>query len=76
MTIGMRCATRRAVLGVVGGALNGNLRGALADPNVHQLLSALDIGVVTDTRVEFSRIIKADYDRWGGVIRSSGFTLE
>lgn len=56
--------------------LNGNLRSVLADPNVRQLLSALDVGVVTDTRAEFARIIKADYDRWGGVIRSTGFTLE
>ncbi|WP_025038254.1 Bug family tripartite tricarboxylate transporter substrate binding protein [Bradyrhizobium sp. DOA9] len=56
--------------------LNGNLRSVLADPAVRRLLSALDVGVVADTRAEFSAIIKADYDRWGGVIRSTGFTLE
>jgi tripartite-type tricarboxylate transporter receptor subunit TctC len=56
--------------------LNGNLRSVLADPTVQQLLSALDVGVVADTRAEFARIIKADYDRWGSVIKSTGFTLE
>lgn len=56
--------------------LNGNLRAALADPTVQQQLAAFDVGVVTDTRAEFARTIKADYDRWGSVIKPTGFTLE
>ena len=35
--------------------------------------AVFNVGIVADTRVEFARIIKADYDRWGGVIRSTGF---
>ena len=54
--------------------LNAALVGALKDPIVRDKLENLDIEVATDTPEAFARIVKADYQRWGEVIRSSGFT--
>ena len=39
-------------------------------------LRNLDIEVATDTPEAFAKIVKADYERWGRVIRSTGFTLD
>lgn len=55
--------------------LNAMLVEALNDPAVRDLLRSLDVEVTTSTSEEFAKIIKADYERWGAVIRSSGFTL-
>ena len=38
--------------------------------------AVLDIEVATDTPDAFAKIVKADYQRWGEVIRSTGFTLD
>ena len=38
-------------------------------------LKDLDIDVVIDTPEEFAKIVAADYDRWGRIIRETGFTL-
>jgi len=48
---------------------------ALSDADVRARLKELDIDVVIDTPEEFAKIIRADYDRWGRIIRESGFTL-
>jgi tripartite-type tricarboxylate transporter receptor subunit TctC len=56
-------------------ALNAVLIEALKDPAVRSLLRDLDVEVATSTPEEFSGLIKADYERWGAVIRSTGFTL-
>jgi tripartite-type tricarboxylate transporter receptor subunit TctC len=56
-------------------ALNAVLVEALKDPAVRRLLQDLDVEVATSTPEEFSDLIKADYERWGAVIRSTGFTL-
>jgi tripartite-type tricarboxylate transporter receptor subunit TctC len=56
-------------------ALNAMLVEALKDPAVRNLLQGLDVEVATSTPEEFSNLIKADYDRWGAVIRSTGFNL-
>ena len=55
--------------------LNAVLIEALKDPGVRNLLRDEDIEVATTTPEEFATVIKADYDRWGAVIRASGFTL-
>jgi tripartite-type tricarboxylate transporter receptor subunit TctC len=56
--------------------LNAVLVQALKDPAVRGKLETLDIEVATDTPDAFARIVKADYQRWGEVIRSTGFTLD
>jgi tripartite-type tricarboxylate transporter receptor subunit TctC len=55
--------------------LNSIIVDALHDPEVQLHLANLDIEVATDTPESFKKLIKADYDRWGAVIRSTGFTL-
>ena len=54
--------------------LNAALVEALRDPTVRGKLENLDIEVATDTPETFARIVKADYQRWGEVIRATGFT--
>ncbi len=55
--------------------LNAIIVDALRSPDVRSSLESLDIEVATDTPESFKKLIKADYDRWGAVIRSTGFTL-
>jgi tripartite-type tricarboxylate transporter receptor subunit TctC len=55
--------------------LNAILIAALSDPAVRDKLQTLDIEVATDTPAAFAEIVKADYARWGKVIRESGFKL-
>jgi tripartite-type tricarboxylate transporter receptor subunit TctC len=55
--------------------LNALLVEALKDPAVRGLLQSLDVEVTTSTPEEFAKLIKTDYERWGAVIRSTGFTL-
>ena len=55
--------------------LNGMIRKALDDPTVRARLLTLDIEAVTDTPEDFAKIVRDDYERWGGIIRASGFTL-
>jgi tripartite-type tricarboxylate transporter receptor subunit TctC len=55
--------------------LNAVLIEALKDSATRDLLREQDIEVATNTPEEFSRLIKADYERWGAVIRATGFTL-
>jgi tripartite-type tricarboxylate transporter receptor subunit TctC len=56
-------------------ALNAALVEALHDPAVRDKLQSLDIEVATDTPEAFAKIVRADYERWGKVIRQTGFTL-
>ena len=56
--------------------LNAVLVEALKYPAVRDKLQNLDIEVATDTPEAFAKIVKADYERWGQVIRSTGFTLD
>jgi tripartite-type tricarboxylate transporter receptor subunit TctC len=55
--------------------LNQTLVEALRDPEVRTALQGLDIEVVTDTPESFSKLVREDYERWGKVIKSTGFTL-
>lgn len=56
--------------------LNEWIVGALKNPQVRQKITNLDIQVVTDTPEEFAKIIAADYERWGKVIKSSGYSVD
>jgi tripartite-type tricarboxylate transporter receptor subunit TctC len=56
-------------------SLNGIMIEALQDAAVRDLLRDQDIEVATSTPEEFAKLIKADYARWGAVIRATGFTL-
>jgi tripartite-type tricarboxylate transporter receptor subunit TctC len=42
---------------------------------VQARLRTMDIEVATDTPEQFAKLIQADYERWGRVIKASGFTL-
>jgi len=55
--------------------LNKILVGALQDPSVREKLKTLDIEVVPDTPDAFAKLVRSDYDRWGPVIRSTGFKV-
>jgi tripartite-type tricarboxylate transporter receptor subunit TctC len=55
--------------------LNGAIVAAVKNPTVQARLQTLDIEVATDTPAEFAKLIQADYERWGRVIKDSGFTL-
>jgi tripartite-type tricarboxylate transporter receptor subunit TctC len=55
--------------------LNAILVEALGDAAVRDRLRTLDVEVATSTTEEFARIVKSDYERWGRLIRSTGFTL-
>ena len=55
--------------------LNAMLVAALKDPTVQARLQRMDIEVATDTPEAFAKLIQADYERWGRVIKASGFTL-
>jgi tripartite-type tricarboxylate transporter receptor subunit TctC len=54
---------------------NGQLLAALKHPTVRARLQTLDIEVATDTPESFAKLVQADYERWGKVIKESGFTL-
>jgi tripartite-type tricarboxylate transporter receptor subunit TctC len=56
-------------------SLNAMLVEALEGSAVRELLQSLDVEVMTSTPEEFASLIRADYERWGRVIRSTGFTL-
>jgi tripartite-type tricarboxylate transporter receptor subunit TctC len=55
--------------------LNSILVAAIKNPKVKERLLKLDIEVITDTPEAFAKIVKQDYDRWGKVIKDSGFKL-
>lgn len=56
-------------------SLNATLVKALQDPAIRDRLQTLDVAVATDTPEAFAALVKADYERWGRVIQSTGFTL-
>lgn len=55
--------------------VHAKLAKALSNPTVQARLRDLDIEVVVDTPAEFSKIVRADYERWGRIIKETGFTL-
>ncbi len=55
--------------------LNARLSKALQNPAVRARLKDLDIDVVVDTPEAFAKIVRSDYERWGRIIKETGFTL-
>jgi tripartite-type tricarboxylate transporter receptor subunit TctC len=55
--------------------LNGAIAAALRDKRVIELINQLDCRVEIDTPAAFAKRIADDYDRWGPIIRSTGFKV-
>jgi tripartite-type tricarboxylate transporter receptor subunit TctC len=50
-------------------------RQALETISVRAALAALAVDIDVVTRDEFSRLMKSEYERWGGIVLESGFSL-
>lgn len=55
---------------------NAALRPALASPDVAQGLAVMGLEAASSTPAELAARLKADYDRWGPIVKSIGFTAE
>jgi tripartite-type tricarboxylate transporter receptor subunit TctC len=53
--------------------LNGAFAQAMRNPGVKERMHNLDLEVHEMSAAEFAAIVRADYARWGPVIRASGF---
>jgi tripartite-type tricarboxylate transporter receptor subunit TctC len=53
--------------------LNGAFDKAMRDPGVRDRMRGLDLEVREMTAAEFRALVRSDYERWGPVIRASGF---
>jgi tripartite-type tricarboxylate transporter receptor subunit TctC len=56
--------------------LNGTIRDALKTPEVKSGLARLSLEVAGNSPVEFARQIKLETERWGPIVKASGFTPE
>ena len=48
---------------------------ALANETVRARLKELDIEVIVDKPQDFAKVVLGDYERWGWIIKDTGFTL-
>jgi tripartite-type tricarboxylate transporter receptor subunit TctC len=53
--------------------LNGAFARAMRDPGVRDKMRGLDLEVRELSAAEFAALVRSDYDRWGPIIRASGF---
>ncbi|MGO4281189.1 MULTISPECIES: tripartite tricarboxylate transporter substrate-binding protein [Cupriavidus] len=56
--------------------LNGHLRTIMAKPEVRDKLLTLGFEPNTDTPQAFARDIRAEYAKWGAVVKSAGLTAQ
>jgi tripartite-type tricarboxylate transporter receptor subunit TctC len=56
--------------------LNQALVQALRSPDIRQRLSAQAFEAWTSTPEEFARVIRADYEKWGHIVRASGARVD
>lgn len=56
--------------------LNGIFIKAMRTPAVKERLQGLGFDVREMTPAQFAALVKADYERWGPVIKSSGFSVQ
>jgi tripartite-type tricarboxylate transporter receptor subunit TctC len=56
--------------------LNGAFVQAMRSPGVKERMRNLDLEVHEMSPAEFAAVVRADYERWGPVIRASGFKAE
>jgi tripartite-type tricarboxylate transporter receptor subunit TctC len=58
------------------GRLNNVIREALKTNNVRTGLAKMSIDVAEASPAGFARLVKSDFDRWGPIVRASGFMPE
>jgi tripartite-type tricarboxylate transporter receptor subunit TctC len=58
------------------GRLNTALRPALASADVVDGLAVMGLEAISSTPAELAARLKADYERWGPIVKSIGFTAE
>jgi tripartite-type tricarboxylate transporter receptor subunit TctC len=56
--------------------LNSAISAVLKEPDVRQKVTHLDIQVADLSVEEFADVVRRDYETWGAVIRSTGFTVQ
>jgi tripartite-type tricarboxylate transporter receptor subunit TctC len=56
--------------------LNRGINRALQSPDVVDKLTRLGMDPATSTPAEFSKILAADYAKWGPIVKRSGFTAD
>jgi tripartite-type tricarboxylate transporter receptor subunit TctC len=56
--------------------LNAMVREALQDPAFVAQLATYGLEPVHQSPEEFARRVKGDYERWGPIVRATGFTAE
>lgn len=56
--------------------LNRQVREALSAPDYVAQLATYGLQPIHQSPEEFARRVKADYDRWGPIVRATGFTAE
>jgi tripartite-type tricarboxylate transporter receptor subunit TctC len=56
--------------------LNQRLIEALRSPDIRQRLSAQAFELWTSSPEEFSRVIRADHEKWGRIVRASGARVD
>ena len=49
---------------------------AVRSPEVAAKLASLNMEAVGSTPEELSRVVAADWAKWGAIVKASGFTLE
>ncbi len=52
------------------------IRAAVLSPDVNARLANLNMEAVGSTPEEFAAIVKRDWDKWGAVVRASGFSAD
>lgn len=55
---------------------NAAIRSALAKPDVVEGLAAMGLEAKSSSPAELAALLKADYERWGPVVKQIGFTAE
>jgi tripartite-type tricarboxylate transporter receptor subunit TctC len=58
------------------GRLNQAIRAAISSAAFKTALAKLSVNPAGETPNEFAQLIKADFERWGPIVRASGFTPE
>ncbi len=56
--------------------LNGAIRAAMNTDAFKTALAKLSMDPVGETPKEFAQLIKSDFERWGPIVKASGFTPE
>ena len=55
--------------------LNADITKILSTPDARKLMASAGVDVATSTPEEFARLMAAEMDRWGKVVRETGATV-